>query len=75
MDIAARQLVWNDTIRRAKAAGFVRFDHKGVAVLVMEDAQTETLNAVRSSAGAHAGAPGTGETLPGLASGPVGQGG
>ena len=75
MTAAARQLIWLDLLKRARAAGFVRFDAAGVAVLILEDAKTEETDAAgRPAPGPHPRAPGAGETLPGLASGPSGQG-
>ena len=38
LTVADRELVWKDTIKRARAAGFVRFDEHGVAVLIKDDA-------------------------------------
>ena len=75
MTAAARQLIWLDLLKRARAAGFVRFDAAGVAVLVLEDAKIEETDAPGQPApGPDARAAGAGETLPGLAGGPSGQG-
>lgn len=74
MDLAGRQLIWNDLLKRAKGAGFVRFDHGGVAVLVLEDAKTTEETATGSAAGPDSGAARAGETLPGFPGGQSGQG-
>jgi hypothetical protein len=74
---ANRQLIWNDLLKRAKAAGFVRFDHAGVAVLVLEDAaatsQADT-HPGRSTAGHPPGDVREGDALPGFQGGQGGQG-
>ncbi len=58
MDAADRKLVWDDMLKRARAAGFVQFDGDGVAVLVLDDAEKKPATKSRRDP--------AGDALPGL---------